>query len=134
MNGNHALMGVQQINEELVQKLWQMCDDLNLVLSDILIINRENWKTIYSFQTLTLPYFTALYHEWYQTIDGKRYKVLPSTLDILFTPLAFAFELWVTVVGIHMVNVLLLIQIGLLIVRLKNCKIFFYLNLILVLI
>ena len=71
-NGKHALMGIQQTHEELVNNLWQMCYDLNLVLSDIFIIKRVNWKPIYSFQTLILPYFTSLYVEWYKTFNGKK--------------------------------------------------------------
>lgn len=38
-----------------------------------------------------MPYFTSLYNDWYNVIDGKRYKVLPYNLEILFTPLAFGF-------------------------------------------
>jgi len=88
--GNFALMGIQQTHQELTEKVWQMCFDLKLVLSGIHVINRNNKKTVYSFQTLTLPYFTSLYNDWYEIVDGKRYKILPSNLDSLFTPLAFA--------------------------------------------
>ena len=68
-----------------------MCFQLNLVLSGIHIINRPNKKLVYSFQTLTLPFFTSLYNDWYKLIDNNYYKVLPLNLDSLFTPLAFAF-------------------------------------------
>lgn len=64
-----------------------MCFQLNLVLSGIHIINRQNKKIVYSFQTLSLPFFTSLYNDWY----NKNIKVLPLNLDSLFTPLAFAF-------------------------------------------
>ena len=37
-------------------------------------INRENKKTVYSFQTLTLPYFSKLHSEWYHYINNKRFK------------------------------------------------------------
>ena len=50
-----------------------MCSCLNLVHAPISEIHRSNWKTIYSFQTLTLPYFTELFSVWY-TIEGKRFK------------------------------------------------------------
>ena len=68
-----------------------MCFQLNLVLSGIHIINRPNKKLVYSFQTLTLPFFNSLYNDWYKLIDNNYYKVLPLNLDSLFTPLAFAF-------------------------------------------
>jgi hypothetical protein len=68
-----------------------MCFQLNLVLSGIHIINRPNKKLVYSFQTLSLPYFTSLYNDWYIIKNNKRFKILPLNLDSLFTPLAFAF-------------------------------------------
>ena len=68
-----------------------MCFQLNLVLSRIHIINRQNKKIVYSFQTLSLPFFTSLYKDWYKSISNKNIKVLPLNLDFLFTPLAIAF-------------------------------------------
>jgi len=91
MNGKNALMGIQQTHEDLTKEIWKMCFNLKLVLSEIHIISRNNRKPVYSFQTLTLPYFTSLYNDWYSITDGKRFKVLPSNLENLFTPLAFAF-------------------------------------------
>ena len=67
-----------------------MCSCLKLVHAPILEINRSNWKTIYSFQTLTLPYFTELFNVWY-TIEGKRFKKLPSSINTLLSPRALAF-------------------------------------------
>jgi hypothetical protein len=107
MIGSQALMSIQQNHKELTfhrfnsrrnycigfffQISRKMCFQLNLVLSGIHIINRPNKKLVYSFQTLTLPFFTSLYNDWYKLIDNKYYKVLPLNLDSLFTPLAFAF-------------------------------------------
>lgn len=91
MNGKHATMSIQQTHKELTEEIWKMCFQLNLVLSDIHIINRKNKKLVYSFQTLTLPFFTSLYQEWYQKKNNKNYKVLPLNLYCLFTPLTFAF-------------------------------------------
>ena len=68
-----------------------MCFKLNLVLSGIHIINRQNKKIVYSFQTLSLPFFTSLYKDWYKSINNKNIKILPLNLDCLFTPLGFAF-------------------------------------------
>lgn len=53
-------MSIQQTHEELIKEVWQMSYKLILVLGGIHIIQRNNWKTLYSFQTLTLPYFTNL--------------------------------------------------------------------------
>lgn len=91
MNGTQALLSIQQTHQELTEEIWKMCFNLNLVLSEIHIINRANNKTVYSFQTLTLPFFTSLYNDWYKLINNKNIKVLPLNLDSLFTPLAFAF-------------------------------------------
>nr|YP_010130233.1 LAGLIDADG endonuclease [Clavaria fumosa]QPZ51134.1 LAGLIDADG endonuclease [Clavaria fumosa] len=93
MNGKNALMGIQQTHQELTQEILNMCFKLNLILSGIHVINRNNRQTVYSFQTLSLPYFTFLYNDWYKIIDGKRHKVLPPELHLesVFTPVAFAF-------------------------------------------
>ena len=91
MNGNQALMSIQQTHQELTEEIWKMCFQLNLVLSGIHIINRPHKKLVYSFQTLTLPFFTSLFNDWYKLVDKKYYKILPLNLDSLFTPLAFAF-------------------------------------------
>jgi hypothetical protein len=68
-----------------------MCFQLNLILSGIHVINRPNKKLVYSFQTLSLPFFTSLHSDWYKLIDKKKIKVLPQNLESLFTPLALAF-------------------------------------------
>nr|YP_010146953.1 hypothetical protein K4014_mgp14 [Cyclocybe aegerita]QQP21461.1 hypothetical protein [Cyclocybe aegerita] len=60
MNGSQATMSVQQTHKELTEEVWKMCFQLNLVLSDIHIIDRINRKLVYSFQTLSLP-FSLLY-------------------------------------------------------------------------
>ena len=99
MNGSQALRSIQQTHQELAEpKKWlrmaKRClaaISRHLVLSGIHIINRPNKKLVYSFQTLTLPFFTSLYNDWYKLIDNNYYKVLPLNLDSLFTPLAFAF-------------------------------------------
>lgn len=57
MNGRLAILSVQQTHQELTQEIWKMCFQLNLVLSGIHIINRVDKKLVYSFQTLSLPFF-----------------------------------------------------------------------------
>jgi LAGLIDADG DNA endonuclease family protein len=91
MNGKNALMGIQQTHEELTKNVWNICFNLKIVLSGVHIINRPNKLTVYSFQTLSLPYFTNLYQDWYKLTDNKRYKILPLNLETLFTPLAFSY-------------------------------------------
>jgi hypothetical protein len=91
MNGKEALLSIQQTHQELTQEIWKMCFQLNLVLSEIHIINRVNKKLVYSFQTFSLPFFTNLYNDWYKSIENKNIKVLPLNLDSLFTSLSFAF-------------------------------------------
>jgi len=77
MNGKLALLSIQQTHQELNQEIWKMCSQLNLVLSGI---NRQNNKIVYYFQTLSLPFFTSLYNDWYKSIDNKNIKVLPNEI------------------------------------------------------
>ena len=91
MNGSMALLSIQQIHSELTMGLWTLCKDLQLVSSEILTLHRHNWQPVYSFQTLTLPFFTELFNEWYTNLDGRNIKILPNNIYDLFTPLAFAF-------------------------------------------
>lgn len=91
MNGTQALLSIQQTHQELTEEILRMCFKLNLVLNKIHIINRSNRKLVYSFQTLTLPFFTYLFNDWYKSIENKNIKVLPLNLEILFTPLCLAF-------------------------------------------
>lgn len=91
MNGNMALLSIQQTHSELTTGIWNICFNLNLVLSNISIINRNNWKTIYAFQTLTLPFFTELFKKWYVKVNGRNIKILPIDIFNLFTPLCFAY-------------------------------------------
>jgi len=52
----------------------------------------KNKKDTYYFQSLTLPYFTRLYKEWY--IPGIRsnsnIKIIPKRIDKYLTPIALA--------------------------------------------
>lgn len=91
MNGKMALLSVQQTHEDFARGLWQMCFGLHLVLSGVKVLVRGTWKPIYYFQTLTMPYFTNLYNQWYKSINGKMIKVLPSNLGTLLTARALAF-------------------------------------------
>nr|YP_010833294.1 LAGLIDADG endonuclease [Agaricus bitorquis]WFG54041.1 LAGLIDADG endonuclease [Agaricus bitorquis] len=91
MIGKQALLSIQQTHPELTQEIWNLCFQFNLVLSGIHIFKRPNRKIVYSFQTLTLPFFTNLFNDWYKSVDNKNIKVLPLNLESLFTPLTFAF-------------------------------------------
>jgi hypothetical protein len=68
-----------------------LCFKNKLILSGIHVIQRKDKQTVYSFQTLSLPYFTSLYNEWYKIVGGKRYKVLHLNIENQFTPLALAY-------------------------------------------
>lgn len=77
MNGKLALLSIQQTHQELTQEIWKMCSKLKLVLSGFHIIDRQNNNIVYSFQTLSLPFFTSLYNDWYKSIDNKILKCYP---------------------------------------------------------
>lgn len=53
-------------------------------------IQRETWKVIYYFQTLTMPYFSNLHRIWYTNNNGKMVKTLPVNITKVLTPLALA--------------------------------------------
>lgn len=89
-NGNHVLLGIQQTHKEIVEYLWCHFSLHNLVFHPIHIIARPHKQLVYSFQTLTLPYFTELYSHWYETGNRKRFKILSSNIYELFTPRALA--------------------------------------------
>lgn len=84
-NGKNALLGIQQTHQEITEYLWDKCFKANLIKSEIFIIERKNKQTVYSFQTLTLPYFNTLYSEWYHYIGDKRFKKLPDNISKLLT-------------------------------------------------
>ena len=96
MQGTQALMSVQQTHQELVEGLWQMCFDLHLVINPVGSMHRNSaHKVMYYFQSLTMPYFTTYYNNWYRVHpeSGKRFKVVPNNVGELLTPIALAFWL-----------------------------------------
>lgn len=96
--GQYSLLSVQQTNEALVNLLWSKCNMYKLVNKKVQCLYRINpitgkeKKIVYYFQTLTFPYFNLFYYAWYKLdqINNTRKKVLPSDLDLYFTPLAIA--------------------------------------------
>ena len=98
MNGKHVLLSVQQKNKEFVDHLWTICNGLNIIVNPVkklIRLDKRSHKTTitYGFQTLTLPYFTNLYKQWYQKIGKTTVKVIPIDIDKTFTPLAITY--WV---------------------------------------
>lgn len=91
MGGKYALLSIQNIHPELTQALWMMCNKFNLILSGVKPLERKNKQTIYTFQTLTLPFFLQLFNDWYISVGGKNIKVLPPYFEDMFNDLAFAF-------------------------------------------
>lgn len=90
MHGIHALLSIQQTHKEITERLWSICHSLNLVINPVNPISRENWKIIYTFQSLTMPYFTALWEDWYSVVNCRNIKRLPVNIQDLLTPLALA--------------------------------------------
>jgi hypothetical protein len=98
MNGKHALLSVQQKNKEFVDYFWAICNGLNIIVNPVkklIRLDKRSHKTTiaYGFQTLTLPYFTNLYKQWYQKIGKTTVKVIPIDINKTLTPLAIAY--WV---------------------------------------
>lgn len=90
MHGIHGLLSIQQTHKEITERVWSICHSLNLVINPVSAISRGNWKIIYTFQSLTMPYFTTLWHEWYSVVNGRSIKRLPANILDLLTPLALA--------------------------------------------
>jgi len=98
MHGNLALLSIQQTDKELIDYLWNICNKYNIVkveVKSLIRINNvtgKNKKIVYYFQSLTLPYFTAIYREWYiySKRKNKNIKIIPNELEKYLTPLAIA--------------------------------------------
>ena len=90
INGNHALLSVQQVHSELVTNLWDICFSLHLVINPVKTLAPISKQIVYYFQTLTLPYFTQIRAVWYPIFNGKAIKSLPANINVLLTPLAIA--------------------------------------------
>jgi LAGLIDADG DNA endonuclease family len=99
MNGHHALLSIQQTDEALVNVLWSICNEDKLVNKKVQCLYRFNKltgkkkKVVYYFQTLTFPYFTSLFNEWYilDKVNNARKKILPANLEVYLTPMAIAY-------------------------------------------
>ena len=65
INGNQALLSVQQVHPELVINLWNICFSLHLVINPVKTLVRGSKQMVYYFQTLTMPYFTQIHINWY---------------------------------------------------------------------
>jgi hypothetical protein len=90
LNGREALLSVQQTHSELTNNLWRLCNEFNLVTTPVKILQRGTGKSVYYFQTLTIPYFTRIWTIWYSFVDSKTIKGLPNNIGELLTPLAIA--------------------------------------------
>lgn len=62
------------------------------MVSQFLKVTGKTYKA-YQFITFTLPFFTELNKQWYQYVEGKNVKVLPSNISERFTPRALAYWL-----------------------------------------
>lgn len=96
INGKHALLSVQQKNKEFVDHLWIICNGFDIVVNPVKKLIRvdkrsHNTTITYGFQTLTLPYFTDLYKQWYQKVSKTTVKVIPVNIEKFLTPLAIAY-------------------------------------------
>lgn len=96
MNGHHAVLSIQQTDEALTNLLWLECNKYGLVNKKVQLLYRINKltgkkkKIVYYFQTLTFPFFTALYKDWYRIDQSEKVKkkVIPKNIEIYLTPLA----------------------------------------------
>ena len=98
MNGKHALLSIQQTDEALVNLLWTICNKYGLISKQVKCLSRINKitgndkKKVYYFQTLTFPYFTFLFNEWYKldNIQKINKKIVPISVKENLTPIALA--------------------------------------------
>jgi hypothetical protein len=97
LNGHHALLSIQQTDESLVNLLWSICNKYKLVSMNVNILTRINNKTgkekkkVYYFTTLTFPYFTKFYKNWYEfDKDNVKRKKMPINLEKYLSPIAIA--------------------------------------------
>lgn len=96
-SGNHnSWLIFQQKDKEFVYHLWELFNTVGIVGALPALVKSTlsaTGKTDYSYQfnTFALPFFTALRSQWFQSVDGKNIKVIPS--NSLLTPVAFAYWL-----------------------------------------
>jgi hypothetical protein len=86
LHGKDALLSLQIVNKEVVQKIWDICFGLKLLVMPVKTLNRRTWLPIHYFQTFTIPYFTKLFSLWYT----NGIKCLPTQIGLMLTPLAIA--------------------------------------------
>jgi len=96
MNGKHALLSVQQKNKEFVNHLWFICNRHGIVANPVKEMVRSDKRfhkttIIYVFQTLTLPYLTNLYKQWYRKLGKGTIKMIPVDIGRTLSPLAIAY-------------------------------------------
>lgn len=92
----NASLHVEQKDEGFVQLLWEKMNSIGIVRANPKTRNRldkrtGNTYTSTVFATISLPFFTCLFNQWYKAINGKNIKVLPNNIADLLTPITLAF-------------------------------------------
>lgn len=145
INGKHALLSVQQKDEEFVKHFWNICNKYDILINPVKKLIRTDKeygtiKTSYVFQTFTLPYFTKLYNKWYQKMGKLTFKIiliLPpwvspgGGMDINKTLTPLAITNWVAEDGTFdkFRNRIFYVQIILQKRNVNNSKLFYLINL-----
>lgn len=96
----NAAFGVKQKDKDFVQLLWDIFHTIGIVGSlpslktTVLKATGKTYEAAaIGFSTFKLPVFAELFHQWYNILDGKSIKHLPSNIYELLTPVAIAY--WV---------------------------------------
>jgi len=98
----NAVLGVKQKDKAFVELLWNLFNSIGIVgclphLKTTVLKATGKVYTAFGFNTFKLPVFGVLFYQWYNIIDGKSIKKLPSNIADLLTPVAIAF--WVACDG-----------------------------------
>jgi hypothetical protein len=93
-----ARIQIRQKDKEFVDFLYGKFQPLGIVGTDPKESSSFNKRTgksymAFDFLTFTLPFFTELHKEWYQKVEEKNVKILPSNISELLTPRALAYWL-----------------------------------------
>jgi hypothetical protein len=94
-SGNSQLQ-IWQKSKEFVEHLWILLSTIGIVGALPYTLERFDSRTglTYTatrFATFGLPFFGALFHEWYTIVNGKATKRLPANIANLLTPVALAY-------------------------------------------
>jgi hypothetical protein len=94
----NANLQIKQKDKEFVDHLYEKLQDCGVAAGEPKTSTCTHPKTgnthsAFYFDSRCLPFFTGLHNLWYNRVEGKNIKVVPSNISSILTPRAFAYWL-----------------------------------------